>query len=48
MRSMSGKGECWDKAVVESFFGTLKSEIGTAVWRTREAARADIFNYIEG
>ncbi len=46
-RSMSGKGECWDNAVVESFFGTLKTELGNPVWPTREAARAAIFNYIE-
>ena len=26
-QSMSGKGECWDNAVVESFFGTMKSEL---------------------
>jgi transposase InsO family protein len=46
-RSMSGKGECWDNAVVESFFGTLKTELGNPVWSTREAARAAVFSYIE-
>ena len=46
--SMSAKGDCWDNAVVESFFGTLKSELGDPVWLTRDAARAAIFKYIEG
>lgn len=45
--SMSGKGDCWDNAVVESFFGTLKTELGDPVWPTREAARSAVFNYIE-
>jgi len=45
--SMSRKGDCWDNAVVESFFGSLKSE--RVLWRnyqTREEARADIVDYI--
>jgi transposase InsO family protein len=45
--SMSRKGDCWDNAVVESFFGSLKSE--RVVWRnyqTRQEARADIVEYI--
>ena len=45
--SMSRKGDCWDNAVVESFFGTLKSE--RVYWRSyqsREEARADIVEYI--
>ena len=46
--SMSRKGDCWDNAVVESFFGTLKTErIRGRVYRTREDARRDIFEYIE-
>lgn len=45
--SMSRKGNCWDNAVVESFFGTLKSELGDPVWPTQEAARSAIFKYIE-
>ena len=45
--SMSGKGECWDNAVVESFFGSMKTELGNPVWDTREATRAAIFEYIE-
>lgn len=46
-QSMSGKGECWDNAVVESFFGILKSELGDPIWETRTAARAAVFDYIE-
>jgi transposase InsO family protein len=46
-QSMSGKGECWDNAVVESFFGTMKSELGDPIWETRAAARAAVFDYIE-
>jgi putative transposase len=46
--SMSRKGDCWDNAVVESFFSTLKQEL---VYRTtfadHDAARAALFNYIE-
>ena len=45
--SMSRKGDCWDNAVVESFFGSLKSE--RVLWRsyqTREEARKDIVHYI--
>lgn len=46
--SMSRKGDCWDNAVVESFFGSLKTErIHQRVYRTREEARRDIFEYIE-
>jgi putative transposase len=46
--SMSRKGDCWDNAVVESFFATLKTELvdGTD-WATREIARTAIFEYIE-
>jgi putative transposase len=45
--SMSRKGNCWDNAVTESFFGTLKAELGDPIWHTREEARAAIFEYIE-
>ncbi len=45
--SMSRKGECWDNAVVESFFRTMKTELGDHVWKSRDAARAAIFDYIE-
>ena len=45
--SMSRKGDCWDNAVVESFFGTLKQE--RVQWRhyqSRHAAQQDILQYI--
>ena len=46
--SMSRKGDCWDNAVAESFFATIKRElIDGSRWRTREEARAAIFEYIE-
>jgi putative transposase len=46
--SMSRRGNCWDNAVVESFFSSLKKErIRKKVYRTRELAKADIFDYIE-
>jgi len=46
--SMSRKGDCWDNAVAESFFATLKAELvdGTR-FQTRAAARTAIFEYIE-
>jgi putative transposase len=47
--SMSRKGDCWDNAVVESFFATLKAElVDDADWATREEARTALFEYIEG
>lgn len=46
--SMSRKGNCWDNAVMESFFGTLKRElIHHRRYRTRAEARKDIFEFIE-
>lgn len=46
--SMSRRGNCWDNAVVESFFSSLKKErIKKRVYKTRDLARADIFDYIE-
>jgi transposase InsO family protein len=46
--SMSRKANCWDNAVAESFFGSIKRELlARGVWKTREAARSAIFNYIE-
>lgn len=45
--SMSRKGDCWDNAVVESFFGSLKQE--RVQWRnyqTRYEAQQDVLNYI--
>ena len=46
--SMSRRGNCWDNACVESFFGTLKRElVYHRHYTTREDARQDIFEYIE-
>jgi transposase InsO family protein len=46
--SMSGKGDCWDNAVMESFWGTLTIElVNHEHYATREQARASIFEYIE-
>ena len=46
--SMSRSGNVWDNAAMESFFSSLKTErIGSKVYRTRNAARADVFDYIE-
>jgi putative transposase len=45
---MSRRGNCYDNAVAESFFSSLKKErIGKSIYRTREEARSDIFDYIE-
>ncbi len=46
--SMSRRGNCWDNAVAESFFSSLKKErIRKKIYRTRSRARADIFDYVE-
>lgn len=46
--SMSRKGNCWDNAVVESFFGTLKRELlNGRVFESRPQARSEVFEYIE-
>ena len=46
--SMSRKGNCWDNAVAESFFGTLEIElIEGADWHTRAEARTAIFQFVE-
>jgi transposase InsO family protein len=45
--SMSRAGNCWDNAVVESFFGTLKTELTVIEWPTRTAAAAAVTDYIE-
>lgn len=48
IQSMSGKGNCYDNAVAESFFHTLKvEELHSLVFFTRDAARRCIFEYIE-
>jgi len=45
---MSRRGNCRDNAAMESFFGSLKKEhIMKRVYKTRDLARADIFDYIE-
>lgn len=44
--SMSRKGNCWDNAVVESFFATLKLEIGDT-FSSRKTAQMALFDYIE-
>ena len=46
--SMSRPGNCYDNACVESFFGTLKAElVHRTRYRTRDAARASVFEWIE-
>lgn len=46
--SMSRRGNCWDNAVAESFFSSLKKErIRRKVYHTVEEAKADVFDYIE-
>jgi transposase InsO family protein len=46
--SMSGVGQCWDNAVAESFFGTLKRElVNGTTYATREQARSSVFEWIE-
>ena len=46
--SMSRKGNCWDNAVAESFFATLKNElVSRRAWRTRADLHAAVFEYVE-
>lgn len=46
--SMSRKGNCWDNAVMESFFGSLKEEcVGNQVYSSHEQARQALFEYLE-
>jgi putative transposase len=46
--SMSRRGNCWDNAVAESFFSSLKKErVHRRTYKTRGEARADLFDYIE-
>ena len=46
--SMSRKGDCWDNAVVERFFRSLKTErTNHRLYRSREEARNDVIDYIE-
>jgi putative transposase len=45
---MSRCGNCWDNAVAESFFGSLKRErVNRRNYRTIIEARADVFDHIE-
>jgi transposase InsO family protein len=47
--SVGRRGQCWDNAVAESFFATIKTElIHRQPWPTRTAAKQAIFEYIEG
>jgi len=47
-QSMSGKGNCYDNAITESFFSTLKTElIYSEKYQTRNQAKLSIFQYIE-
>jgi putative transposase len=46
--SMSRAGNCWDNAAMESFFSSLKTErTARKTYRTRDEAKADVFDYIE-
>ena len=46
--SMSRRANCWDNAVAESFFSSLKKErVRRKIYRTHDIARADLFDYIE-
>ncbi len=46
--SMSRKGNCWDNAAMESFFGTLKEEcVGSSIYPSHEEARLALFTYLE-
>jgi transposase InsO family protein len=47
--SVGRTGQCWDNALAESFFATIKGELlEHRPWPTHTAARAAIFDYIEG
>ena len=46
--SMSRSGNVWDNAAMESFFSTLKTErTARKIYRSRDQAKADVFDYIE-
>ena len=46
--SMSRKGNCWDNACMESFFGSHKNEwLSEKKYKTREEAIKDVFEYVE-
>ncbi|MGW5749221.1 IS3 family transposase [Amycolatopsis sp. NPDC003861] len=44
--SVGRVGSCYDNAVAEAFFATLKTEIGVSIWRTRTQARHDVFTWL--
>jgi putative transposase len=44
---MRRKGNCWDNAVMERFFATLKAELPVSVFDSHAAARSAVFDYIE-
>ncbi len=45
---MSRAGNCWDNAATESFFSSLKTErVARKIYRTRDEAKADVFDYVE-
>lgn len=46
-QSMSGTGNCYDNAVAESFFKTLKRELSMRMYSTRSDAELDIFQYLD-
>ena len=46
--SMSRKGDCWDNAPMESFFGSMKTELEDGLYETRQAAKTALFGFIEG
>jgi len=48
VQSMSRKGNCWDNAVAESFFATLKNAEATGPYPTKLAAHTGIANYLHG
>lgn len=46
-QSMSRKGDCWDNAPMESFFGRMKQELDVMLFESKEAAAQAVFKYIE-
>lgn len=48
VQSMSRKGNCWDNAVAESFFATIKRELlDREIWKDKQTLRSAVFEYIE-